>query len=85
MNREHIFAVLKSNLEKVVEGSRGKEITETHSLLKDYGADSLEVVEVVSRTMKELKVKIPRTALSEAKNIGQLVDLFVRAAAPTAA
>ncbi len=80
MTRDHIFTVLKSNLEKVVDGARGKEVSEAQSLLKDFGADSLEVVEVVSRTMKELKLKIPRTALSEANDIGQLVDLFVRAA-----
>lgn len=84
MTRQHIFSVLKSNMEKVVEGARGKEVAETQSLLKDFGADSLEVVEVVSRTMKELKVKIPRTALSEAKNIGQLLDLFERAAVAAA-
>lgn len=84
MTREQIFVVLKSNLEKVVEGARGKTIAEDHSLLKDFGADSLEVVEVVSRTMKELKLKIPRTALSEPKNIGQLLDLFERAATAAA-
>lgn len=84
MTREHIFSVLKSNLEKVVEGARDKQITEGQSLLQDFGADSLEVVEVVSRTMKELKLKIPRTALSEPKNIGQLVDLFERAATAAA-
>jgi acyl carrier protein len=80
MDREQIFTALKGHMQKVIEGARGREISEAQSLLKDFEADSLEVVEVVSRTMKELKVKVPRTALSEAKSIGQLLDLFERAA-----
>ena len=80
MDREQIFTALKGHMQSVIEGARGREVSESQSLLRDFEADSLEVVEVVSRTMKKLKVKIPRTALSEAKSIGQLLDLFERAA-----
>lgn len=79
MTRDEIFEVLKSNLFKIVEGSRDKAITETESM-KEYGADSLEMVEVVSRSMKQLKIKVPRTELSTAKNLKELLDLFEKAA-----
>jgi acyl carrier protein len=46
--------------------------------MKDYGADSLEMVEVVSRSMKELRIKVPRTELSKASNLKELVDIFER-------
>ena len=75
MTRTEILTVLKANLSKIVEAARGKEIDEAQSM-KDYGADSLEVVEVASRTMKELKLRVPRTELSKAKTIGEFVDLL---------
>lgn len=78
MGREEIFGAIEGNMKSVIEGARNRPITETQSLVEDFGADSLEIVEVVSRTMKQLRIKIPRTQLSSAKNIGQLVDLFVQ-------
>jgi acyl carrier protein len=51
--------------------------------MRDMGADSLQIVEVVSRSMKELKVKVPRTELSRAQNLGDLLDLFEQGAAGT--
>jgi acyl carrier protein len=83
VDREQIFAVVKGNIQKIIEGSKGKEIQETQSM-RDFGADSLEIVEVVSRSMKELKIKVPRTELSTAKNLKDLVDLFEKAAAGAA-
>jgi acyl carrier protein len=78
MVREEIFGAIESNMKNVIEGARNRPVSEQQSLVDDFGADSLEIVEVVSRTMKQLRIKIPRTQLSGAKNIGQLVDLFVQ-------
>ncbi len=80
MKREEMFGVVRSQIQKVIEGAKGKEILETHSM-RDFGADSLEIVEVVSRSMKELKIKVPRTELSTAKDLKDLLDLFEKAAA----
>ena len=80
--REEMFAVVKSNIQEIVENARGLEIKETDSM-RDYGADSLEIVEVVSRSMKDLRIKVPRTELSGAKSLKELLDLFEKfAAAP---
>ncbi len=78
MTREEIFTVVKANVQTVIEGAKGQEIAETNSM-RDYGADSLEIVEVVSRSMKQLKIKVPRTVLSDARNLGDLVTLFEQA------
>jgi acyl carrier protein len=78
MTRDEIFAVVKSNVQAIIEGAKGKEITESNSM-RDYQADSLEIVEVVSRSMKQLKIKVPRTELASAKNLKDLVDLFEKA------
>jgi acyl carrier protein len=46
--------------------------------MKDLGASSLDLVEIVSLSMRELKVKVPRSELATLNNIGGLVDLLYR-------
>jgi acyl carrier protein len=81
MTREEMFSVVKDQIHTIIEGSKGKEVLETQSM-RDFGADSLEMVEVISRSMKQLKIKVPRTELSGARNLKDLLDLFEKAAAP---
>lgn len=83
MDRETIFAAVKANMRVVIEGVDGQEISENQSM-RDFGADSLEIVEVVSRSMKQLKIKVPRTQLLDVKNLKELVDVFERAAVAAA-
>jgi acyl carrier protein len=80
MNREEMFDVLKANICEVLPGAVGKEILESNNTA-DFGGDSLEAVEVVSRTMKQLRIKVPRTELLEARIFGDVLDLFEKAAA----
>jgi acyl carrier protein len=81
MTRVEILGVVRTNILEIVEEAQGKEITE-ESTLSDLGADSLQVVEVVSRSMKQLRLKVPRTELMGARNLGDLIDLFERAQGP---
>ena len=78
MTRADMFAVIRANMETVIEGARGKEIAE-HQSMRDFGADSLEIVEVVSRSMKQCRRKVRRTDLAEVKNLGELLDLLEKA------
>jgi acyl carrier protein len=80
VTRDEMFAVVKSNIQEIVEGAKGIDIKETDSM-RDFGADSLEIVEVVSRSMKDLKIKVPRTELSGARSLKDLLDLFEKSAA----
>ncbi len=81
VSRDEILSVIKKNMAKVLEDADGKEIPETANMKNDFGADSLEIVEVVSRSMKELRIKVPRTELSRAGNIKELADIFQNHAA----
>ena len=80
MTRDEMFATVKANIREIVEGARDVEIREDQSM-RDLGADSLEIVEVVSRSMKQLRLKVPRTQLSGASNLKELLDLFEKSAA----
>ena len=75
MERAEIFAVIQANMRAIIEGARGMEIRETHSM-RDFGADSLEIVEVVSRSMKQLRIKVPRSELLPVQDLGDLVSVF---------
>ena len=65
MTREEILAVIKANIVSVVEHVNDQDIQED-VLLSDLYADSIEIVEVISRSMKQLRLKIPRTSLADA-------------------
>jgi acyl carrier protein len=80
MTREEILAVVRSNIGAIVEDVQADSITEEMSL-DDLGADSLQVVEVISRSMKQLRLRVPRTELLRARNLSELVDIFEKAAA----
>jgi acyl carrier protein len=80
MTRDQIFAVVRANIMNIVEGVPPDAVSEDVSM-RDLGADSLQIVEVVSRSMKELRLKVPRTELSRASNLRDLLDLFEKAAA----
>lgn len=75
MNREEILAVVRKHLAGILDGVDAATIDPAKSM-KDYGANSLDIVEVVSATMRELKVKVPRSELSKLTNMDALVDLL---------
>ncbi|MFS8118930.1 MAG: phosphopantetheine-binding protein [Microcoleus sp.] len=80
MTRQQIFAVITKNIQAVIDGSNAQIITESNRM-GDYAADSIEIVDVVSRTMKELNITIPLSSLAGASDLKDLTDLFERAVA----
>jgi polyketide biosynthesis acyl carrier protein len=82
--RQAMFEVVKAKIREIVDGTADLEIREDLSM-RDLGADSLEIVEVVSRSMKELRIKVPRTELSGARNLKELLDLFEKSAGSASA
>ena len=77
-SKDEVMSVVKKHLVDSVEGLNPEAIDPSLSM-RDLGADSLDMVEVVSASMRELKVKVPRTELSKLDNIGALVDLLYAA------
>jgi acyl carrier protein len=75
MTKEDVFAVVKKHLVRTLDGVDPADINPSKSM-KDLGASSLDLVEIVSLSMRELKVKVPRSELAHLTNIGGLVDLL---------
>lgn len=75
MTKDQIFAVVKKHLLATIDGLKDEQVDQSKSM-KDLGANSLDIVEIVSVSMRELKVKVPRSELSKLTNIGGLVDLL---------
>ena len=75
MTREDVLAVVARHLANAVDGIDPATIDGSRSM-KDYGANSLDIVEVVSSAMRELKVKVPRSELNKLTNIDGFVDLL---------
>jgi acyl carrier protein len=75
MTRDAILGVVKKHLLQTVEDLSEDRIDPSKSM-KALGVNSLDIVEVVSCTMRELRIKIPRAELSKLSNIDGLVDLL---------
>jgi len=76
MTKEEVIEVIKKNITENLDDIEGQEIDPQKSM-KDYGANSLDMIEVVSCSMRELNIKIPRSELADIANIEQLADKFM--------
>ncbi|PIQ98164.1 MAG: acyl carrier protein [Nitrospinae bacterium CG11_big_fil_rev_8_21_14_0_20_56_8] len=74
-SREEIWNVIHKHLVDTVENLDGQEIDTSKSIM-DLGANSLDIVEIVSCSIRELKIKVPRNELNNLKNIDELIDLL---------
>ena len=72
---QQVLNVVSKHMRLNIDGLDGMEIDPSKSM-RDLGASSLDTVEIASASMRELKVKVPRTKLSGLKNIQELVNLL---------
>ena len=75
VTREQILEVVKKHVLATVDGLSETNFDPSRSM-RDLGANSLDMVEVVSCAMRELKVKVPRSELNKLTNVDGLVDLL---------
>jgi acyl carrier protein len=75
LEKAEIRDVVLKHVRENVDGLEGVDI-DTRKSMAEYSASSLDIVEVVSASMRELQISIPRTRLSDVKNIDELVELF---------
>jgi polyketide biosynthesis acyl carrier protein len=75
--KAHIVEVIKENIIKNIDGVKKADI-DTSKSMKDYGANSLDIIEVVSCSMRELNLKVPRSELTDIKNIDELAEKFAQ-------
>ena len=75
MDKEYIFQIIKNNIADIV-----PEILENgiriEDSLKELGANSVDRMDIVIKTMETLEIKIPLVELGRAANIQSLVDLL---------
>lgn len=74
MERDQIRDVVTKYLCRALDAKL--DAIDTSRSMKELGANSLDIVEVVSSSMRELRVRVPRSELDKLKNIDDLVDLL---------
>ncbi len=84
VSRDQVLEIVKGHLVDTIEELEGVEIDPSKSM-KDLGANSLDIVEVVSCSMRDLKIKVPRSELNSLTNMDELIDLLHRVAQEKAA
>ena len=77
MTKDDVVQVIKSNIVDNLDDIEEDDIDVAKSM-KDYGANSLDIIEVVSSSMRELNIKIPRSELADISTIGELADRFMQ-------
>lgn len=75
MDREQIKDVVIKHIKLNIDGIENIEIDPAKAMA-DYDASSLDIVEIVSASMRELQISVPRTEMGNLKNINDLVDMF---------
>jgi len=75
MTRDHIKGVVVKHLVGTVDGIKAEDVDTSRSM-KDYGANSLDMVEIVSSAMREIKVKVPRNELAKLTTLDGLIDML---------
>ncbi len=77
MEKSQVLQVIEHHVRRAAAISTDDTIDPQKKLI-DYGLNSLDIVEVVSGSMRELKVRIPRTELADIKNIDGLADKLIQ-------
>ena len=74
MTQEEVFDVLKKHILDQLEDEVEEADIDIEKSMLDLGANSLDIVEIVTNTMRELKIKIPRDELASIDTMKGLVD-----------
>lgn len=76
MDKDEIVALLTEELAEQLDDVEQEEL-EPDLSMRDFGANSLDVIEVVTSVMRQLDIKIPRSQLADIETINGLADKFV--------
>lgn len=76
MTKAEVVEIIRNNILDNLEDIEESAL-DNDKPMKDFGANSLDIIEVVSTSMRELKIKIPRAELADISTINQLADKFM--------
>lgn len=79
LSETEVFGVIRDHLVDIV-GEIEPDSVRLDSSMKQLGASSLDIVDVVSCTTRELKLRVPRAELASIDEIRPLVELLTRLA-----
>lgn len=77
MTRDEVIAVIRKYVVEYVEDVTNEDLEFADSF-RDFNANSLDMLEVVTACMRELEIKIPRAELAEIETIEDLADQFMK-------
>lgn len=78
MDRNQILATLLRISGEVVPDFKNVKVDPVKSY-RELGINSMDLMEILAKAMKELKTKLPSDQLSGVSDLDGLVDLFVKA------
>lgn len=77
MTREEVVAIIQKHIVEQIEDVEYDDL-EFAETFRDFGANSLDMLEVVTASMREINIKVPRAELAEVESIDQLADHFMK-------
>lgn len=77
MTRDEVVAIIQKHVVEQIEDVDFEDL-EFAETFRDFGANSLDMLEVVTASMRELNIKVPRAELAEVESIDQLADHFMK-------
>lgn len=72
-----IFESLKKYMLKAIDDLEIDEIDYSKTM-RELGANSMDEIEITSRVMRELRIKVPLEALSEVSTLGELMAVLLQ-------
>jgi acyl carrier protein len=77
VDKDQIRRVIVAHTKDVVEGLEDVEI-DTSKPIADYGVESLDILEIVGSSAREVGVKVKREDLEGLQSIDDVADLYAR-------
>lgn len=78
MEKTDIFDIIRKNTSEILGNIAASDIQISESL-KNYGANSIDRMDIVIKSMEDVGVKIPLVELGGVQNIEGLVDVLFEA------
>jgi acyl carrier protein len=76
MDRDQIRSIIVAHTRDVVEGLEDAEI-DTSKPVAEYGVESLDILEIVGSSAREVGVKVKREDLEGLQSIDDVADLYL--------
>lgn len=77
-HKDAVLAIMKKYIMELLPNVKAEDI-HAGVRMADLGANSIDRADIIVATMEELGLKLPLASFGKAKNIGELIDIFLQA------